>query len=138
MRISNAINLWLQCCWRLLGLAASRDAAAQRRQFLMPEQSAAKAKQLLQAGDRSAWRKHVSECPRRRPAPAGLASSTMRANSPASGTFIDYEQPPVKERQENLPKRNIIEVYNGDKGWDLDRGGVSEAPGRSHRFPKET
>jgi hypothetical protein len=43
-------------------------------------------------------------------------------------TFIDYQQPPFKERQENLPKRNIISVFNGSKGWDLDRGGVSEAP----------
>jgi len=44
------------------------------------------------------------------------------------GKFIDYSQPPFKERQENLPKKNIIQVYNGDKGWDLDRGGVSDAP----------
>jgi len=44
------------------------------------------------------------------------------------GKFIDYTQPPDKERQENLPKRNIIQVMNGDKGWVLDRGGVSPAP----------
>ena len=31
-------------------------------------------------------------------------------------------------RTENLPQRNIIEVYNTDKGWTLDRGGVAEAP----------
>jgi hypothetical protein len=30
-------------------------------------------------------------------------------------------------RTENLPKRNIISVVNGDKGWQLDRGGVSES-----------
>jgi hypothetical protein len=43
--------------------------------------------------------------------------------------FEDYTipTPPFKDRQENLPKRNIIEVRNGDKGWDLDRGGVTEA-----------
>ena len=40
---------------------------------------------------------------------------------------IDLEIPPFKDRTENLPKRNIIEVYDGDKGWSLDRGGVSEA-----------
>ena len=34
---------------------------------------------------------------------------------------------PDKDRSENLPKRNIIEVKNGDKGWVLDRGGVSDA-----------
>jgi hypothetical protein len=41
--------------------------------------------------------------------------------------FIDYTKLPDKDRSENLPKRNIIEVKNGDKGWVLDRGGVSEA-----------
>jgi hypothetical protein len=37
-------------------------------------------------------------------------------------------EPPTMDRTENLPKRNIIDVYNGDKGWTLDRGGVAEAP----------
>jgi hypothetical protein len=41
--------------------------------------------------------------------------------------ILDIAQPPLKDRTENLPKRNIITVRNGDKGWDLDRGGVSEA-----------
>ena len=43
-------------------------------------------------------------------------------------TFVNYAQPPTKDRTENLPQRNIIQVYNGDKGWTLDRGGVSDAP----------
>ncbi|MFZ0635317.1 MAG: hypothetical protein WA755_06700 [Candidatus Acidiferrales bacterium] len=41
--------------------------------------------------------------------------------------FIDYNKLPDKDRNENLPKRNIIEVLNGDKGWMLDRSGVSDA-----------
>jgi hypothetical protein len=42
---------------------------------------------------------------------------------------VDYTIPipPFRDRTELLPKRNIIEVRNGDKGWDLDRGGVTEA-----------
>ena len=43
-------------------------------------------------------------------------------------TFINYVEPPTMDRTENLPQRNIIDVYNGDKGWTLDRGGVAEAP----------
>ena len=43
------------------------------------------------------------------------------------GKEIEYVIPPDKERDENMPKRNIITVYNGDKGWQLDRGGVSPA-----------
>jgi hypothetical protein len=41
--------------------------------------------------------------------------------------FQNYVEPPNMSRTENLPQRNIIEVYNGDKGWTLDRGGVAEA-----------
>ena len=42
--------------------------------------------------------------------------------------FQDYVEPPDMSRTENLPQRNIIEVYNKDMGWTLDRGGVAEAP----------
>ena len=42
-------------------------------------------------------------------------------------SLIDYTIPPYKDRTENLPKRNLIQIMNGEKGWVLDRGGVSEA-----------
>jgi len=112
----------------LFGFGASRTAtAAQDGQFLMPEQSAAKAKQLLQEaivalGGSTYLNVHNSTCTGR------IGQFDHGGNLNGFGHFIDYEVPPDKERQENLPKRNIIEVYNGDKGWDLDRGGVSEAP----------
>ncbi|MGC2333599.1 MAG: hypothetical protein WA581_19265 [Candidatus Acidiferrales bacterium] len=126
MRISNQ-SIWVALLLALFGLAASRDAAAQSDQFLMPEQSAAKAKQLLQEaigalGGATYLNVHNSTCTGR------IGSFDHGGNLTGFGHFIDYEVPPDKERQENLPKRNIIEVYNGDKGWDLDRGGVSEAP----------
>jgi hypothetical protein len=119
--------IWAALLLALFGLAASRDAAAQSDQFLMPEQSAAKAKQLLQEvivalGGGTYLNVHDSTCTGR------IGSFDHGGNLTGFGHFIDYEVPPDKERQENLPKRNIIEVYNGDKGWDLDRGGVSEAP----------
>jgi hypothetical protein len=102
-------------------------AAAQDDQFLMPDQSAAKAKQLLNQaiealGGSTYLNVHDSTCEGR------LGSFDHSGQLTGFGHFIDYEVPPDKERQENLPKRNIIEVYNGNKGWDLDRGGVSEAP----------
>jgi hypothetical protein len=111
----------------LIGFAAPRYAAAQEDQFLMPEQSAAKAKQILQEaivalGGSSYLNVHNSTCTGR------IGQFDHSGEVTGFGHFIDYEVPPDKERQENLPKRNIIEVYNGDKGWDLDRGGVSEAP----------
>ena len=114
----------------LSGLAivsAGSVARAQDDQYLMPEQSAAKARQIIDesiqafGGDAYLHIKDVT-CTGR------LGSFDHSGETTGFGKFIDYEQPPDKERQENLPKRNIISVFNGDKGWDLDRGGVSEAP----------
>ena len=111
----------------LVSLGATDVARAQDDQFLMPEQSAAKAKQLLQEaivalGGNTYLNVHDSTCTGR------IGQFDHSGELTGFGHFIDYEVPPDKERQENLPKRNIIEVYNGDKGWELDRGGVSEAP----------
>lgn len=126
MRISKHV-IWAALLVGLFGFGASRTAAAQDGQFLMPEESAAKAKQLLQEaitalGGNTYLNVHNSTCTGR------IGQFDHGGNLNGFGHFIDYEVPPDKERQENLPKRNIIEVYNGDKGWELDRGGVSETP----------
>ncbi len=108
-------------------LAGATSASAQDDQFLMPEQSAAKARQILDQaiealGGNAYLNVHDVTCTGR------IGQFDHAGEVTGFGKFIDYSQPPSKERQENLPKRNIIEVYNGDKGWDLDRGGVSTAP----------
>lgn len=108
-------------------LAGAASTPAQDDQFLLPEQSAAKAKQLLDQtiealGGSTYLNVHDATCTGR------LGTFDHSGELTGFGHFIDYTIPPFKERQENLPKRNIIEVYNGDKGWQLDRGGVSEAP----------
>jgi hypothetical protein len=93
----------------------------------MPEQSAAKARQILAeavqalGGDAYLNVRDVT-CTGR------IGQFDHSGELTGFGHFIDYQQPPLKERQENLPKRNIIEVYDGDQGWELDRGGVSDAP----------
>jgi hypothetical protein len=120
-------TMWAALSLALLCLAAPPKTTAHDDQFLMPEQSAAKAKQILQQaiealGGSTYLNVHDSTCTGR------LGQFDHAGELTGFGHFIDYEVPPDKERQENLPKRNIIEVYNGDKGWDLDRGGVSEAP----------
>ena len=121
---------------RILGTAILASAAlaspanvarAQDEQFLMPEQSEAKARDIVQQavdalGGSAYLNMKDSTCTGR------LGSFDHSGDLTGFGKFIDYEQPPFKERQENLPKRNIISVFNGDKGWDLDRGGVSESP----------
>jgi hypothetical protein len=112
----------------LLGAAFwGTNAAAQVDEFLSPEDSAAKANQLLQqaidalGGNAYLNTKDIT-C-------TGKVSGFDHSGALTGySTFIDFQQPPFKDRQENLPKRNIITVYNGDQGWDLDRGGVSDAP----------
>jgi hypothetical protein len=108
-------------------LAGATSAVAQDDQFLMPEQSAAKARKILDQaveamGGNAYLNVHDVTCIGR------IGQFDHAGEVTGFGKFIDYTQPPFKERQENLPKRNIIQVYNGDKGWDLDRGGVSDAP----------
>ncbi|MGB8524044.1 MAG: hypothetical protein WCD43_13850 [Candidatus Acidiferrales bacterium] len=109
-------------------LALVPGASAQESDVMMPAQSAAKAKEVLQQaieglGGTAYLNVHDVTCTGR----LGLFGHSGDLNG--YGHFEDFTipTPPFKDRMENLPKRNIIEVKNGDKGWDLDRGGVSEA-----------
>lgn len=99
--------------------------SAQNPDDMMPAESEAKAKQLIQAaidalGGQAYLNVRDSTCSGR----AGTFGHSGELNG--YGHFVDYSEPPDHERQENLPKRNIIDVFAGDKGWTLDRGGVSE------------
>jgi len=118
-------------------LAAAPKAAAQE-EVLMPEQSAAKAKQLLQqaidALGGTAYLNVHDVTVTGRLSQFGHSGELMGFE-----TFIDYAIPPFKDRIENLPKRNLIDVRDGDKGWTLDRGGVSQAPHRDiAKFQEDT
>jgi len=125
----------LRISWRIailtvLGMASlvvlAPHANAQDDEVLMPEQSTAKAKGIIeQAIDAFGGQAYLNIHDITYTGRIGEFGHSGDLNG--FETFIDYEIPPSKERQENLPKRNIIEVYDGDKGWVLDRGGVSEA-----------
>jgi hypothetical protein len=100
--------------------------ATAQDQVLMPDQSAAKAKQIMQqAIDALGGATYLNLKDATCTGQLGQFGHSGDLNGFAK--FIDFTEPPLKDRQENLPKRNIIEIYNGDKGWVLDRGGVSEA-----------
>jgi hypothetical protein len=110
------------CC-----LAFSQAPARAQSQVLLPDQSEAKAKQVLQqaiaalGGDAYLNVQDVT-CTGR------MTAFDHSGELNGLQDFIAYTKPPDKTRQENLPKRNIINIFDGDKGWELDRGGVSEAP----------
>src|SRR5271156_1745348 len=115
-----AIVLALACS------VASTLATAQEPDVLTPDQSSAKAQNILQQAIGGLGG----------PAYLNVKDITLEAHfsqfdhsGESRGTvkILDIAIPPDKDRTENLPKRNIIEVRDGSKGWSLDRGGVSEA-----------
>lgn len=110
-----------------LGLLAISSRATAQDETLMPAESAAKAKQVIQAGIQAeggnAYLNVKDET-----CTAQVSQFDHGGNLSGYDKIIEYLIPPDKERDENLPKRNIIEVFNGDKGWTLDRGGVSDMP----------
>jgi hypothetical protein len=130
-QVRGTLMTGLLCGAAFLAVGAARPALAQdQTEVLMPEQSAAKAKQLIQqavsalGGSAYLGVKDVT-CTGR------VGQFGHNGDLNGFGKFVDYSKLPDKDRNENLPKRNIVEVYNGDKGWVLDRGGVSEAAGDS-------
>jgi outer membrane lipoprotein-sorting protein len=115
-----------------LGLAALVSAllfvpsrAAQNPQTLMPEESTAKAKQVIQElingfGGPAYTEVRESECQGRR------ASFGHNGELTGYSNFKVYWRYPDKNRTDFAKKGVIINLYNGDKGWTLDRGGVTE------------
>jgi len=105
---------------------APRLAVAQDPNTMMPAESAAKAKQLIEAAVQAMGGSAYLNV---RDVTCTGKLSQFGHNGQLNGyaKFIDFSKPPDRDRTENLPQRNIITVMNGDKGWVLDRGGVSEA-----------
>ncbi len=101
-------------------------ARAQGEDVLTPERSAAKAGQLIQQAIQAL---------------GGQAYLTVRDQTCTgrvgffghSGDLTGYDKiydfilQPDKERTEYSKKRNIIDVYDGNRGWTLDKGGVTDA-----------
>jgi hypothetical protein len=131
-------------------LAGSATALAQDDQFLMPEESAAKAKQILKQaidalGGSAYLNIHDATCD---------GSISTFDHSGQLNDFVavhDLHELPTKDRIEYMRKgRNsilqyvigiedlefahggvVITVFNGDHGWSYDRSGVNELPADS-------
>ena len=102
-------------------------AIAQDSEALMPDQSKARALQLIQQaidtlGGAAYLNVHTVTCRGK------LSQFSHQGDLNGYEKFVDYSEPPYKDRTENIPKRNLISVFNKDKGWILDRGGVADAP----------
>jgi hypothetical protein len=105
--------------------APLRCASAQSSEVLLPAQSAAKAKQIIQQaiealGGSAYMNVHDVTCT------GNLGQFDHSGQLSGFEKFIDYSEPPLKDRTENLPQHNEIDIFNGDQGWTLDRGGVSD------------
>lgn len=114
----------------VVALLAAPGARAQHAEYMDPDLSAAKAKEVLQqligamGGERYLQMKS-SECEGR--------YANFGHNGDTSG-FVKAKniwRYPDKLRIEFGKKGNIIDLYVGDQGWTLDKGGVSEEPATS-------
>ena len=124
------------------GATASR-VHAQAAETMMPDESAAKAKQVLNQlisamGGEAYLQTRETDCTGR------LAQFEHTGDLSGFTTFRDYWHLPDKNRTEyevkgakggilgvligSIPFKGgtIIELYNGNEGWTMDRGGVTE------------
>ncbi|HEY2821508.1 MAG TPA: hypothetical protein VGJ06_10755 [Candidatus Acidoferrum sp.] len=100
------------------------QARAQNPDTLMPEQSAAKGKQILQQlidglGGPTYLDIKDSDCEGR------LARFGHNGEMTGYTNFKDFWRYPDANRTEYSKKGVIINLYVGDKGWTLDKSGVS-------------
>lgn len=102
-------------------------ARAQNPDQIMPDVSAVKAKAILQQaieglGGAAYLNVHNSEC-------TGRYAQFQHSGEIGGYLLIhEYREMPDKSRVEYDPKALIVDLYAGDKGWTLDRSGVSDVP----------
>jgi len=102
------------------------EASAQNPEVLMPEQSAAKARELLQQaiaalGGSAYLNARDAECTAR------LSLFGHAGDLTGYNVIRDLWKFPDKNRTEYGKKENQIELFNGNQGWVLDKGGVTDA-----------
>jgi hypothetical protein len=127
----------------IAAVAAAPRAHAQAAETMMPEQSAAKAKQVLNQlisamGGEAYLQTRETDCTGR------LAQFGHNGDLTGYTNFRDYWHLPDKNRTEyevksakggflgvligSIPFKGgtIIQMYSGEEGWTMDRGGVTE------------
>jgi len=109
----------------LLVVLPQQHARAQNPDNMMPEEREAKGKQVLNQlitalGGPTYLDIRESDCDGR------LAQFGHAGEMTGYTNFKVYWRYPDKNRTDFSKKGVIVNVYNGDQGWTLDRGGVSE------------
>jgi hypothetical protein len=119
------------CLRTLLALAALLACAfvlrAQNPNTMMPEQSAAKAKELIQQMiDAMGGTSYLNASDR----DAMGRLSAFGNNGEVVGYTVvrDVWKYPDKHRSDYSGKGNIVDLFAGDKGWTLDHSGVHDQP----------
>lgn len=124
MRIGLMHRVRILLCTILL-LAVPRFAPAQNPETMLPDESARKARQLVDqmiaALGGSAYLGVRDVMCQGRISLFGHAGDLTGYE-----VFRDYWSLPDKNRTEHGKKGNIIDIENGNRGWTLDRGGVTE------------
>src|SRR6266436_1806823 len=121
-----AVNFWPVLALAALMTALPLQAArAQNPDNMMPEERTAKGKQVLEQlitalGGPTYLDIRESNCDGR------LAQFGHNGEMTGYTNFKVYWRYPDKNRTDFSKKGVIVNVYNGDRGWTLDRGGVSE------------
>jgi hypothetical protein len=126
-RAKRGICISRLCFLALLGcgLAVLVPARAQNPDTMLPAQSEAKARELINSaiqalgGDTYLRVRDISRTGR---------LSQFGSNGALMGfvEVFDYTKLPDKRRREYSKRRNIIDVFNGDAGWSLDKEGIEE------------
>ena len=133
-------SLWiaaLSCALVLVSAACIASNAAiaamrpeQNPDTMLPEQRVAKAREILSQltealGGPAYLEVRERECDGRR-AQFGHAGELMGFID-----FKDYWRYPDKHRIDYSKKGNIIDAFDGNQGWTMDRAGVSEEPAQA-------
>jgi hypothetical protein len=128
-RLSCALVLVCAACIAShVAIAAVRP--EQNPDAMMPEQRVAKAREILSLltealGGPAYLEVRERECDGRR-AQFGHAGELMGFID-----FKDYWRYPDKHRTDYSKKGNIIDAFDGNQGWTMDRAGVSEEPAQA-------
>jgi hypothetical protein len=118
MRSLSAAPLLLAAAWITTG--------AQNPNTMRPDQSTAKAREVIEQSIQALGGQsylNVRDFTRE-----GRLALYTKDDLSGFNRIWDYTILPDKNRTEYYTDRNIIEVFNGEKGWTMDRAGVEDIP----------